>query len=278
MGKRGRVAIALLTVLVAAAVVGRVTFERRISREIEEFLRASAEGAPAVVTAADLTGLPEPVQRWLRWAQVVGREVPATVRLTQEGRFRQSEGAAWMPFTAEEYFTTSPPGFIWKTSMAMLPGVSIIGRDRYVDGRGSIEMRALGLVPVANASGPAMDQGALLRYLNEMLWFPQAALSSAITWEPVGATSAKATMTYAGVTTSAIFVFDEEGKPVDMVAERQDLARGRLETWSTPMSAYGEFEGVRIPVAGRGVWRYDTGDFPYIELRITALEYDPALE
>jgi hypothetical protein len=57
-------------------------------------------------------------------------------------------------------------------------------------------------------------------------------------------------MSYAGVTSSATFVFDAEGKPVDMIAERQDLARGRLETWSTPTHAYDEFQGVRIPSAG----------------------------
>ena len=59
-----------------------------------------------------------------------------------------------------------------------------------------------------------------------------------------------------------------------MVAERYDLARDRLETWSTPITDHGEFGGIRIPTAGKGVWRYDTGDFSYIELRITEVEYD----
>ena len=93
-----------------------------------------------VVTEDDLAGLPEPVQRWLRWAEVVGKPYPATVRVTQVGRFRQSQSGAWMPFTAEEVFTTEPPAFLWKTTMEMLPMVSIVGRDRYVDGRGSIQI------------------------------------------------------------------------------------------------------------------------------------------
>jgi hypothetical protein len=81
-------------------------------------------------------------------------------------------------------------------------------------------------------------------------------------------------VSYGDVTASATFVFDAEGKPVDMIAERQDLARGRLEMWSTPMLAYDEFQGVRIPSEGVGVWKYESGDFPYIELRITELEYN----
>lgn len=62
-----------------------------------------------------------------------------------------------------------------------------------------------------------------------------------------------------------------------MIARRQDLALGRLETWSTPLHDYGELDGVRVPVAGQGVWRCDTGDFAYIDLRITSLEFDPPI-
>jgi hypothetical protein len=83
-------------------------------------------------------------------------------------------------------------------------------------------------------------------------------------------------MRHAGVTGEATFVFDDAGRPVDMIAKRQDLARGRLETWSTPLHEYGEFEGVRVPVTGQGIWRYDTGDFAYIDLRVTDVDFDPA--
>jgi hypothetical protein len=269
--------VAIILLAVAAVAIGRALFERRIDEEVVALLAASGASEPEVVTEDDLRALPEPVQRWLGWAQIVGKPIPATVRLTQEGRFRQGEGQPWMPFTAEEVFTTDPPGFVWKTTMRMAPGLAIVGRDAYVAGRGSIEMRLLGLIPVAQASGSELDQGALLRYLNETLWFPAAALSPFITWEPVDAHAARATMRFEGATATATFFFDDAGRPVDMVAERQDLARGRLETWSTPLHEYSEFEGVRIPVDGQGVWRYDTGDFAYIDLRITGLELDPPI-
>jgi hypothetical protein len=273
-----RTALLTVGVLAVAATVaigiGRFAFERRLDQDVRSLLAASTAGEPDLVTEADLAGLPEPVRRWLGWAGVVGTRVPATVRLTQEGRFRQSEGGAWMPFTAVEHYTTAPPGFVWKTTMRMFPLVSIVGRDQYVDGKGSIEMRALGLIPVATASGPAMDQGALLRYLNETVWFPAAVLGPTIAWDTVAADAARATIRHGGVTASAVFFFDEEGRPVDMVAERQDLGRGRPETWSTPFTAWGEFGGVRMPTAGRAVWRYDTGDFAYIELQVTGVEAD----
>ena len=273
--KIGIGAFAAVAVVAAASVgIGRITFERRIAREVEALFAASGTGARSVVTETNLAGLPAPVQWWLRWSQVVGKERPATVRLRQEGRFRQAEDSAWVDFTAVEYYTTEPPGFVWKTTMRMLPLVTITGRDRYADSRGSIDMRLLSLIPVASVSGPALDQGALLRYLNETMWFPAAVLSPYITWEGIDANSAKATMSYGGVTAAATFIFDAEGRLVDMVAQRHDLSRGHLETWSTPIHAYGEFGGIRVPTEGVGQWRYDTGDFTYIEVRITEIEYN----
>jgi hypothetical protein len=57
--------------------------------------------------------VPEPVQRWLRWSNVLGTPYPVSVRLTQEGQFRMGEDKGWMPFRAQKYYTTDPPGYVW---------------------------------------------------------------------------------------------------------------------------------------------------------------------
>ncbi|HEV2127664.1 MAG TPA: DUF6544 family protein [Thermomicrobiales bacterium] len=145
-----------------------------------------------------MAALPEPAQRWLRWSCVVGKPIPTTIRLRQEGELRVG-AFGWLDFTAEEYYSTEPPAFIWTAKVGMAPGVSVIGQDRYVDGRGSLEMRLLGAISVASDDGPEMDEGDLLRYLNEVMWFPAAALSPYITWDAIDAISARATMEYAGV-------------------------------------------------------------------------------
>jgi len=80
MAARARIARGAAASAIVAAVIGigRVMFERRLDSEIAALFVASAES--------------EPVQRWLRWAQVVGKEIPATVHLKQEWRFWQAEG------------------------------------------------------------------------------------------------------------------------------------------------------------------------------------------
>jgi len=137
-------------------------------------------------------------------------------------------------------------------------------------------IKLLSLVTVADARGPEIDQGALLRYLNETMWFPTAALSDLIQWAGVDANSARATMSYEGVTASAVFIFNPQGELTNMVAERyRSLDSGfSLDTWATPVREYGEFHGLRIPTRGEGVWQLSSGDFAYIRVEIADIEYN----
>ena len=51
-----------------------------------------------------------------------------------------------------------------------------------------------------------------------------------------------------------------------------------LRPWSAPTYAYGDFEGLRGPVRGAAVWTLPDGStFPYIEVELTEVEFDPPL-
>lgn len=270
-------AAVLLATAFAAMLIGRYTFNRTIDSEIDDLFQRSATAAPATLNEADIAHLPEPVQRWLRYSNVIGRERPKTVRLKQEGEIRLSPDGAWMPFTAEQYYTTDPPSFIWKIDTSMMSVIPISGRDRYVDGQGKMTIKVASLIPVVDETGEHMDQGTLLRYLNEIMWFPAGALSEHIAWEAVDDNAAKATMTYGGTTVDATFFFDDDGRLTTMIGPRyQDAGAGEFKMlpWKTPISEYGELNGLRIPVAGEGVWEEDWGDFAYVRLRILDVEYN----
>ena len=94
------------------------------------------------------------------------------------------------------------------------------------------------------------------------MWFPAAVLSPFIALEGIDAHSARATMSYGGVTASATFLFDSQGRLTDMTAERYNDATGQLAPWSTPIPADGEFDGVRVPVAGEGIWKLPPATSP----------------
>jgi hypothetical protein len=255
----------------AATVVGRLVFERRMAGEVDALLADARPAASATVSEGDLVRLPEPVRRWLRYSHVVGKGRPTTVRLRQEGDF-QMEGRGWLPFEAEQYFTMDPPGFLWKASFRMAPLVSVIGRDQYRNGEASMQMRVLSLVPVANKAGGGLNQGDLLRYLGELQWFPAGALADYVTWEPLEADSAQATISYGGITASMTFRFGADGRLLEERAIRYNDARGRNESWVNRNDSDREFGGIRVPAVGEARWEYDSGPYPYIRWRVTEVE------
>ena len=114
-----------------------------------------------------------------------------------------------MPVAAAQVFSVDPPGFVWTVDARMMGVLPIAGRDRYVSGHGGMLIELGSLFPVADASGPEIDQGAMLRYLGEIVWFPSAALSDTIAWEAIDTHSARATMRFAGRSVSAVFAFDD---------------------------------------------------------------------
>jgi hypothetical protein len=275
----GILGIGLLIVGVFVLNSSAAKFRQAFRAEVEQLFAQRNSKAPEIITEAQLAGLPGPVQNWLRNAGVVGKEQVLTVRLKQKGTFRLGEAQIWFPFTAEQYYTTAKPAFIWFTEMKVAPFISITGQDRYVEGQGNLLIKFLSFFNLANVSGYEINQGTLLRYLNEMTWFPTAALSDYIVWEPVDEQTAKATMSYGNVTASALFQFNTAGELVNMTAERYRTVGKSFELapWSTPPKRHAVLQGLRIPVEGEGIWHLKGGDLPYIRLEVTEIEYNKPL-
>jgi hypothetical protein len=260
----------------AAVGVGHLRFRRQVGIEVAALLERGRTASREIVCADDLAALPPPIQRWLAHANVVGRPRPGIVHLTQTGTMRGGPGQPWMPVRAEQYFTTDPPGFEWIATMHMNPLVWVTGRDRYFDGEGAMDMLAMSLVPVVHARGPELNQGVLLRYLTETVWFPAAVLSPLITWEPIDNMAARAALEYRGTRASATFIVDDNGAVQRLEAERYREEHGKyaLRPWSIPLTEYGEFAGTWMPIAGDAIWGLEGGELPYYRWRITSVTYD----
>jgi hypothetical protein len=262
-----------IPVVVAAATA---SFKHNVDNQARALLARSAAASATVVRPDELERLPAPVRRWLDVSGVVGRERARTVRLQQRGEMRTGPDKPWMPVTAEQDFTVDPPGFVWSVDATMIRVLPIVGRDEYTGGHGHMLIKVGGLIPVADATGPEIDQGTLLRFLGEIIWFPSAALQPYISWQEVDARNARATMSHGGVTASALFSFDERGRFVRLTARRYmgSGKEARLEEWVVPVTAWRVVNGVEMPVAGDAFWKLAGGDFNYYRWQIVDVEYN----
>ena len=250
--------------------------KRTIHHEAFELLQQGEQAQPGLITEAQHLSLPEVVQRYLSYAGVVGKAPIRTVRLKQQGVMTLQPGQKWFPFDAEQYFTTTPPAFLWHATIQPFPLVSISATDRFSDGHGSMRIKLWSFVTVGNARGPEMDQGELQRYLAEMIWFPTAWLSDAIEWEAIDAHSVKATIREQDVTASMVLHVNEQGQLTHLTADRFKEEHGhyRLTPWSGQCSEYQEVEGMRIPTRIEITWHLASGEFTWFRVKITDIEYD----
>jgi hypothetical protein len=231
-----------------------------------------------LITSDMLENLPEPVQRYMAYTGVVGNPWIDTVRLKQVGRFRQGLDRSWMFMTAEEFYTTNPPTLIWNARFKVAGLPLLRARDRYKSGQGHMFGKLAGLITVFDVRGEKLTQATMIRYLNEIMWFPTAFLGENITWKDVDTHSAQVTFSDCGKSVSGRMVFDDAGRLTNFNALRYREIDGdfSLDPWSTPIMDYGERAGLNLPVRGQAVWNLPSGDLPYADLEITDLEYNSA--
>lgn len=267
--------VVLILLVVVISMIANYQFNHNVHNEVDA-LFSPVENKHEVIRQSDLEKLPSPVQKWLQYSQVVGKEKIVATRIKQEVNMRLKAEQPWMKGQAEQYFRTEEPGFIWAVDIKMAPLIHITGRDKYIDGQGNMLIKVLSLFTVANGSGKEIDQGTLLRYLAETTWVPSAAFSEYIQWEEINSNSAKATMSYKGVTASGVFTFNEQGEVQSFVAQRYGEFNGeyRMETWLCEMKEYKEFNGLKIPSQGDITWKLETGDFHWYHFNVKDMEYN----
>ena len=276
MSPIGIIAAAITTLVVVVSIVvvaGYWRTSHAIRVDVDRLL-ASARPMPSAITDETLATLPPPAKRYFRHAGVVGKPIPRIVRLAQRGRIRSSGEANWMALEADETYSTSPPAFVWQAFLPSRVTPIALGRDEYLGGQGSILIRLLGLVPVADEHGDELKAAGLMRYLNEAMWFPAALLGPNAVITAVDETSFRVTLSDRGDTAEALFIVDADGRLVNFRAQRYNTGTRSIETWETPVGGYRDFDGLSLPSTGSAVWKLATGDLTYIELEISSITYE----
>lgn len=250
-------------------------FNLQTNQEIKKVLTENIM-TKQIVTEDLIKDLPIPVKRWLDYSGIIGREQIETVHLKQKGFMKlKPDQKKWMEAEADQYFTINQPSFIWKVRTSMM-GIPVVGQDLFKEGQGSMKIKLAGLLPVVNVSGNSkINESTIQRYLGEIIWFPSAAISDPIEWEPIDDYSAKATLSYGGNSGSAVFHFDSSGKLTKLVALRYKDIEDTLPTeWIATVKKYENMSGVNIPTKLEASWSLENGKFTWYKFEIYHIQYN----
>ena len=227
---------------------------------------------------ARLSAVPPPVRRYLEKALGSREREVRTVRLHHGGTFRTRLDGKWLPIRGQQWFATGPPGFVWWGRIAMMPGLWVEARDRSIDGAGNMLVRAESTITLADARGPELDQGALLRLLGEMVWFPTAFLDERyVAWDPIDERHAMARLHVGGRAVGGVYEFGDDGLPAAFRADRyRDLGGGRsaLTPFLGQCEDYRAESGLIVPHRMTALWQVGGRDIPYARFLVDRIDYD----
>ena len=256
---------------------GSFTFNNRIQKETSKILSQTKQIEPETFSAKDLSRLPVPIRNWLSTSGIIGREKIFMGRIEQKALLKLTpDQQDWYSAKALQYTTIDSPAFIWTVDVKMNPIMSFNGRDKFVDGKGQMSIKLNSLINIVNEQGPKLDEGTMQRFLGEMVWFPSMAVSSYITWETIDDRSARATMTYKGISGSGIFSFNKKGDFMKFSAMRfkENEADAKRYEWVLTVDEYSVFEGIKVPSRMKATWKLEEGDWTWLQLEIVDIKYN----
>jgi hypothetical protein len=253
--------VAALVAHALAAHAFRVSADRLITA-----LRSAADRPREPVA------LPPLVEAYAARAAMAGSD-PTVVEIRQAGTMRLRPGGTWRPMTATHVMSATTTDFVWFADVEILPLVFVRVLDAHVGGKGVMEVRLFGSLPLVRKTGPEVDRGELQRYLAELAWVPHAVRrNAALRW----------TMRDDNV----VEVRAGEGASaagVDLIFEYGDLSRveaddrphsvaGRIvpSRWLGRFFDYAQTEAGYLPRRAEASWLLPDGPFAYWRGELTA--------
>ena len=266
--------IIILTVVVIG--FASQSFEDEFRSDVKDALIVAESADSEIITEKDLQHLPAAVQKYLKYAGVLGKERVRNVRIEFEGEMR-SKKMDWFPFTSKQYNTFEPPTrsfFMYGDMM----GTSVPGYHSYKDGKASMLVKLFALIPVADNKGELMNKAETVTVFNDMcLMAPASLIDMRVSWGSSDSTYADATYTNNDISISAKLFFNEIGQLTDFISDdRYDLSGDSPMNYrfSTPVKEYRKFGSMNVMAYGEAIWHYPDGEFVYGKFRLKNIEYN----
>lgn len=219
--------------------------------------------------------LPPAARNYLTRAIAPGTPIASAIRFEMAGEIKLN--GDWLPFTATQVVRNNE-SFVWQAHVVKGIG-SISGYDQLIDGKGEMNWKILGLIPVMSTSGPDTTRSAAGRMATEFTLLPTAQLSPDILWKELTDTSVSVRRTIAGYDTDLTLAIDEMGRLISVSLDRwgnPDDTIFHFARFGVDLSNDVSFGGYTIPTKISAGWHYGTSRFDegeFFRAEITSAEF-----
>lgn len=234
---------------------------------------------PDILTDRDVSGLPEIVQKYLRFVGAIGREKVLAFRIECRGRIRSTPGASFMSVKSVQYnfYGDNPSRLFYIVAKKM--GLSARVVHIYRNETATMKGKLLGLFTIVDAKGEEANQAETVTIFNDIcLLAPSLLISENIEWTDIDPLTVQAKYTNQKIAIEATLHFDQDGRLINFTSnDRYETKDGRVfynYPWETPILEYRNFDGFNLPSKVRAIFKHPDEDFCYAEFEVNKVEYN----
>lgn len=264
----------LIIIIVAVLSVGINNFENTFHQDVRKNIIRTNRLSTELLTESDLQPLPESVQRYLRYVDVLNKPKVKNIRIVFEGEMR-AKGKDFFPFVSEQYSFFDNPTRLFFMKAQMF-GLIVPGYHKYSDAKATMDIRLFGLLPIVQQSGKIMAKTETVTLFNDMcLMAPATLIDKRIQWQEIDRNSTRAIFTNQGITIIAILYFNDQGQLINFRSDdRTAIAEMKQYPFFTPVYDYQNINGINIMSHGEAVWGYPDDNFSYGKFTLKDIEYN----
>lgn len=263
----------VFTVTFILTMITSIIANRTVNRSLkikEETVLSSSKPEKSTFRKGDIESLPPVVKRYFSLVLTDGQRYIESVSLQHSGTFRADLDGRWMNIRGKQVFTAGTPQFHWTGKTALFTA-----SDSFTGGKGELRVYLFGSFPIVRTKGPATDQGELLRWLGESVWFPTNLLpSDYLHWSFIDEKRALLVFTFDDLELKYIVTFNERGEICRFETQRHMGDEG-LHTWIGKVGDYRKVDGMLIPMHLEAAWVLNGKELPYARFDIEKITFEP---
>lgn len=244
-------------------------------------LTSHQPSTPGTFDPAMIVDLPEPAQRFFRFAIRPGTPLYTVAEISMKGQLSLGDEADpnYLCMRAEQILA-APHGFVWRLN-ARRGLMRMSGSDVATDDVSWSRFWLMGIAPVARAGGNADHaRSAFGRYVAEaVFWTPAALLpNDNVRWESIDESTARVTLTHLELSQAVDLFIDFDGKPTKVVFQRWSNANAeqdfQLQAFGGYLSEHQEFGGYWLPTKIEAGNFFETPEyFPFFKATVTSIRF-----
>lgn len=249
-------------------------FENKYRNDFTQGIERTQNSENEILSKEEIQHLPTIVQKYLEYVGAINRPKVKNVKAVFEAEMR-SKTQDWFKLKTEQhnFFDKYERLFFLK---ANVKGMPTQGYHLYKNGKSSMTIKLLSMIPVVSISGDEMFESETVTLLNDMCFLaPATLIDERIRWEEISSKSVKATFTNNATTVSAILYFNDKGQLVNFESlDRYDVNKMKKYKFSTPLKNYKPINGFNLANYGEAIWHYPEGEFVYGRYHLKEIQYN----